>query len=291
LTIPPDAFRVPAGEVSAISLSPAPGEVSAISLGPVPGEYRLRRGETGGWVEFPVLLQGNFYQAQSVFDTPGAVSKIIILTGEPWELEILACAGGRPSLIRIIHGGRTYFTVLQYQDRRVSETWYDQEGTAAAVFFLEYTVSGGGEELRSLRALKDSGEETEEYDYDNRGNISALNSPRGEFSALYTSDHRPRYWERRPLVPPEGETAGAAPEPGTVPETRETYVLQWDNRGLLVRITGTAGTEPVDLRYEYTPDEWGNWIERREIRMLRRFGVLVPAPGPEFRRTIEYRKQ
>ncbi|MDR2028465.1 MAG: hypothetical protein LBP93_02875 [Treponema sp.] len=281
--IPPDAFRLSAGEAGG-------GGFSAISLGPDPGEYRLRRGENGGWAEFPVFLQGNFYQARTLSGGPEAPAGIIILTEEPWELHILAREGGRPSLLRVTHGGRFYFTVLQYRDRRVSETWYDQEGNAAAVFFPEYPAPGGGEGPRRIRALKDGGEETETYDYDSGGNISALNSPLGEFSALYTADNRPRYWERRTLAPREEEAAGdsPAPEPAEALETRETYTLQWDNRGLLVRVTGTAGTEPVDLRYEYSLDERGNWIGRREIRMLHRFGVLVPVPGTELKRTIEY---
>jgi hypothetical protein len=287
--MPPDAFRVPAG-----------GEVSSISLGPDAGEYRRRRGEAGDWLEFPVFLGGNFYQAQIIPETPEGGRKIIIRTAEPWELDILAYDGGRPSLIRVSHGEGIYFTVLQYRERRVSETWYDQGGGAAAVFFLEYTGSGGEEGPRRVRVLQEGGEETEVYDYDSQGNISALSSPRGEFSALYTPDRNPRYWERRTRPPPDEEipeeessdeaAAGDARDrsPDEVSEIRETYALQWDSRGFLVRITGTEGTEPVDLRYEYSLDERGNWIERREIRMVHRFGVLVPAPGAEFKRTIEY---
>jgi hypothetical protein len=279
--IAPDAFRV------------SVGEVSALSLGLDTGEYRFRRGE-GGWIEFPAFLRGSFYQAQALFAGAGAVSRITVLAEEPWELDILAYADGRPSLIRAAHGERVYFTVPEYRERWVSETWYDREGNAAAVFFLEYTVSGGREGLRGLKALKEGGEETETYDYDNRGNISALSSPGGEFSALYTSEDLPRYWERRPLpeeeavpVSPAGEVLPVSPE-----GTGETYALHWDERGLLVRITGTvagaAGAEPVDLRYEYSLDERGNWTRRRETRMLRRFGVLVPGPGTELTRTIEY---
>jgi hypothetical protein len=300
--IAPDAFRVSAGAVSAGEApggeAPA-GGFSALTLRLDTGEYRLRRGE-GGWVEFPALLRGSFYQAQALFADAGAVSRITVLTEEPWELDILAYAGGRPSLIRASHGGNVYFAVPEYRDGRVSETWYDQEGKAAAVFFLEYTVSGNREGLRGLKALKEGGEETEAYDYDNRGNISALSSPGGDFSALYTAGGLPRYWERRPLreeeaapVSPEGELSPAGEVLPISPEgIGETYTLQWDERGLLVRITGTvaeaAGAEPVDLRYEYSLDERGNWIWRRETRMLRRFGVLISAPGTECGRSIEY---
>jgi hypothetical protein len=284
--IPPDAFAVFAEEAPG-------GPVSALTLTLDAGEYRLRRGTAGGWAEFPVFLRGGFYQGQTLFDSPPSVSGITILTGEPWEAEILARADGRPSLVRIVHGEEVYFAVLRYRDGGASETWYDRDGNAAAVFLLEYPVSGTSEGLRRLRILREAGEETEAYDYDNRGNISALSSSRGQFSALYTEEHRPRYWERRTCLSPEG----VPPSPEGVPssaegeasaEIRETYTLQWDTRGFLVRITGAVDAEPVDLRYEYTLDERGNWTTRREIRMLHRFGFLIPAPGTELKRTIEY---
>jgi hypothetical protein len=87
----------------------------------------------------------------------------------------------------------------------------------------------------------------------------------------------PRYWERRPVS--EADEAG-------------NFSLQWDEANFLVRIRGEPENSGsfVDYRYEYELDEKGNWIERRETRMIRAFDLLVPSPGITIKRVLEYRK-
>jgi hypothetical protein len=76
--------------------------------------------------------------------------------------------------------------------------------------------------------------------------------------------------------------------------------MQWDEEGSLVRLSGETGTdtpeasspdgeERFDRGYVYSRDEQGNWTERREIVLVRRFGYLVPAGEFVLRRRIEYR--
>jgi hypothetical protein len=88
------------------------------------------------------------------------------------------------------------------------------------------------------------------------------------------------------------EPPAADPEAAGLEQAR-AYVFQWDEKGFLVRLLGRAGGEAqdsIDSRYEYTLDEKGNWIERREINMIRRLGLLVPVQGAALKRNLEYRE-
>jgi hypothetical protein len=72
--------------------------------------------------------------------------------------------------------------------------------------------------------------------------------------------------------------------------------LQWDERGLLVRLSGggpageegSTAAEFLESRYDYTLDARENWTERRERKMARRFGALAAGPGPVIKRVIQY---
>ncbi|MCL2320427.1 MAG: hypothetical protein FWC45_10105, partial [Treponema sp.] len=115
---------------------------------------------------------------------------------------------------------------------------------------------------------------------------TGIAGPGGLFGVLYYREDLPRYWERLPRTGMAGGTKDR--------EGAGNFSLQWDEEGSLVRIsyrTASPGTfeSPVEYRYDYTLDERGNWIERREIRMIRRLGLLVPLPGITFTRVLEYR--
>jgi YD repeat-containing protein len=250
-------------------------------------EYRLARDAAGRFVAFPLLVNGVFYQAVAEYDGEGPASKIALGNpaeaaadpgvpqdpGEfPWEFEFLEYRDGKPAVARINNGGTWLFAAPEYRETQTSETWYDAEGRAQGFFALEYRLEEGARRLVSTDRRSDGDGSLLAYRYNSAGRISGISAPEGEYTALYNAAALPRYWER-----PEG-----------------VYALQWDERGFLVRLTGElrdeTGTGPrqIDIRYEYTLDERGNWIERRETSFVRLFGRLIPQSTAAIRRIIDY---
>ncbi|MDR2110138.1 MAG: hypothetical protein LBP32_02400 [Spirochaetaceae bacterium] len=270
---PPDAFTLPGGAVS-------------LTLEMEAGEYRVR-GDDGAPAEFPVYFEGRWCPGTLIADPGGGPGELRVAAEVPLEIVFLQHdTGARPLLARVTRGDTVCFTALRCGSGGISETWYDRDGNALAFMDSRFDP---GEPVRRRTFLDFSTglEELSRRDYDGAGNITEISSPGGNFSALYDGRGRPRYWERRIPAAAEGSGGSAVSGEGTG-EIRESYTLQWDQGGFLVRITGTSGEEPVDYRYEYTLDERGNWTERREIRMIRRFGLLTPVPGPAVKRIIEY---
>jgi hypothetical protein len=292
--MPPDAFRLERGDFSSITLTlPA-------------GELVLRRGPGGVLGEFPAFLAGAFFPVLTRFDAAGGITGFSLGAETPWEIAFLQTAG--PILARVSAGtaggeaglsagdsaagftegsaaapaeapgeGEFYFVVIDQPGfLRSVETWFDREGAVLAVFTGIFRFLGDG--FRRISRIQRSGAgETGEYvDYDSGGNISALSLSGNRFSALYSPGNYPRY---REIVFPQGT---------------ETYSIQWDEQNRAVRMTRSrSGGDPgedeaLDFRYEYAADSRGNWIERREIPLLRRFDFLVPAPETVITRRIEY---
>jgi hypothetical protein len=294
--MPPDGFALSSGRAIALSLvlpagylDVAPGngpddsgEAAAGTAEDDAGEeaaveYRLVRDAAGRFTEFPFFVNGVLYQATAEYGGagPGAAGKITLdnpAAPDPWEFEFLEYRQGAPTLVRISHSGTWYFAAPEYLDMRTNETWYDTEGAAQAFFALEYRLENGERQLVFTDRRSDQGEAILTYDYNSAGRVSGISAPEGEYAALYNAAARPRYWER----------------PGGA------YILQWDEKGLLTRITGVSQAETaaepqqIDIRYEYTLDERGNWIERRETSLARRFGRLVPESDAAIRRRINY---
>jgi hypothetical protein len=194
----------------------------------------------------------------------------------------------RPVLLRVKTGETYAFAVLDYAVRRITETWFDEEGNPLLALVPEERGNGRGS-----------------YLYNSQGLISELLTPAGTWSALYTSRGLPRYMERRPAAEgpsaaEEGAGQGGADagqvnagrtdaDPQSPAPPVERYTFQWDEAGRLVRLSGgPGGTPSSDYRYTYVLDDRGNWIERREIRMISREGGLFPAPGLRVRRSFSY---
>jgi YD repeat-containing protein len=239
-------------------------------------EYRLVRDGAGRFVEFPFLVNGVWYQASAEYGDAGPAARKILLDNpgapDPWEFELLEYREGAPALARIGHDGAWYFAALEYLETRTRETWYDAEGLPQGFFSLEYRLEDGERRLAAVNSRSDQEERILAYDYNSAGRVSGMSAPEGEHTALYNAAARPRYWER----------------PGGA------FTLQWDEQGFLVRIVGESrdgeAAEPrqIDIRYEYTLDAGGNWIERRETPFVRRFGRLVPGPETAIQRIINY---
>jgi hypothetical protein len=293
--MPPDGFAPGAGRALALTLvlpagylDTAPGGDSGDAAAETAGEdaggeaaveYRLVRDGAGRFLEFPFFVNGALCQAKVEYDDAGATgTKKITLDNpaapDPWEFEFLEYREGKPALARIGHGGSWYFAAPEYLETRTNETWYDADGLAQGFFSLEYRLEDGARRLVSTDSRSDQDEAIVVYDYNSAGRISGISASGGEYAALYNAAARPRHWER----------------PG------EAYALQWDEKGLLARLTGMvqgetgADTEPrqIDMRYDYTLDERGNWIERRETSFARRFGRLVPQSETAIYRIISY---
>ncbi|AEF86224.1 hypothetical protein TREPR_1663 [Treponema primitia ZAS-2] len=282
-----------AAKAAATGASDTSAEAAGTSA---PSQYRFARNPGGRILAFPFFINGNFYQAEIVYDQAGLINTITLdnpANPDPWEFEFLQYEQGEGALARINHSGTWYFAALEYLDKRANETWYDPEGQALAFFSLEYREKAllaqqnpPEKRLISLDSRDEQGQGIWVYNYDSFDRVSALDTPDGSYSALYAASERfaakarssfPRYWER--------------------PESN--YTLQWDERGLLVRLTEHAkpGSPPPvlpesasagDIRYEYTLDSRGNWTERREISLIRRFGRLVPGSEGVITRAINY---
>ncbi|MFP3089142.1 hypothetical protein LQZ21_02305 [Treponema sp. TIM-1] len=275
VAMPPDAFVVENGRPRSITLT-----LDSAS-------WRVTRNRDELFTDFPFLFQGNFIQVRRVLGASGNIQELIIEdTDRPWNIEFLD--GDDPALLvmRITQGEEVFFGVVQNALTGDMETWYDRNGNPLAVCTYLFNRPGSG--ILTMQNQYTDGEIQIEQHQNSFGNISEINSPLGRFSAGYTKDGRPRYWERRLLRPMPADVEGEEP---VLSEFHQSYAFQWNEGGFLVRLTGTPGpdeTDPVDFRYDYTLDERGNWIERREIRMIPRFGILVPSPGARIIRTIEY---
>jgi hypothetical protein len=295
--MPPDGFSPGSGRAAALTLvlpagylDAAPGDSgdaasgdgatgTAEGDGEAAVEYRLVRDEAGRFVEFPFFANGVLYQAAAEYEGagPGEARKITLdnpAAPDPWEFAFLEYQQGTLVLARVSHSGTWFFVAPEYLETRTNETWHDADGLAQGFFALEYWLQDGARRLVFTDRRSDQDEAVLAYDYNSAGCVSGISAPEGEYTALYDAAARPRYWER----------------PG------EAYTLQWDEQGFLVRLTGVSQGEPgiatepreIDIRYEYVLDERGNWIERRETSLVRRFGRLVPDSDRIIRRVIAY---
>jgi hypothetical protein len=245
--IPPDGFRV------------SPGTADSIDLSVRDRTYRVRWNTDGSPAEFPFWGQGQFVQVEATYGPSGDIQGLVITgSAETGRVDFI-----KDNIARITQGDAVCFAAVRWGPLEIAETWYDSEGTALADFRSRICNAGGEPRLLGVASRYEEKEET--YYYDSFGNISEIRSSEGVFSALYTGEQQPRYWTR-----------GA-----------EHHTLQWDARGLAVRVS--SGETP-ETRYEYTVDLHGNWTERREIRMISQQGMLVPNPGATVKRTIAYKK-
>jgi hypothetical protein len=263
ISMPPDAFRL------------ANGDASSIVISINEEEYRVGWDRKGNLTDFPVILNGSLVQVKAVYDARGLISRLSIdgIEGldDAGSVEFMGDKENPLAVARIYQDGTFYFAAIHFNPvSNITETWYDEEGN-----FLAHFTSNSLYADETLNILTFTGQSEEEdtaewFYYNSFGHISEIQTPRGVFSALYSREHLPRYW-RQELF--EGETSN-------------NHALQWDMQGFLLGIFG----EDIDRRYEYTLDDRGNWIERREILMIPQAGgISASSPGLTVRRTITYR--
>jgi len=269
LELPPDSFMVRNGKLSEAAVF---GD--GVSL-------VLRYDPEGRVEEFPFMLNGNIVRVSLMY-RGGLEIHAMDLSFESEEdvyrFEFLEYLDSYPSLVRASYGELWCFVSLSKRGNVIMETWYDEEGIALGAYAFSLIKIGENTRISAVRDYSNR-DGFVEYFYDSRNLLTESSGFNGVFKVLYFLEDLPRYWERRPA-----NSNGAG-----------NFALQWDENGFLLRITADtypADTYPadsrVDYRYEYTVDERGNWIERREIRMISRFGLLVPSPGTTFTRVLEY---
>jgi hypothetical protein len=284
--IPPDAFslRGRGGEaLLAVEVSIAGSQAQAA--------YRFSRNREGRVGEFPFLLDGELFQAEFSYNGDSLVAAIVLKgPGEtdPLNLEILEREDSRPSFIRVLRGGRYSFVLIQKKLGGILEAWYDAEGRLFEACDFTTTPQAGGQERIVSYKSRGKGEE-ERYSYDSRGLVTGVSGPRGDFPVLYYLEDLPQYRGYYPALSDPSDPSGREDEDVPSPLS---YSLRWDEKSF--RLLGLSGKAPgedfnsVDCSYVYTLDENGNWIERREIRMIRSLGLLVPSPGTTIKRVLEY---
>jgi hypothetical protein len=282
LEIPPDAFKVQTGEIFACEI-----KWDDFSLG-------FRIDETGRVTKFPFMLNGEMAQAALVYRGLSEIREMAVTfpSGEDaWRLEFLEYRNSFPYLVRAYcadaagaeggagfdnDAGVWYFIYFSWGLSEILETWYDENGKALGVYGFSLAEVGRKARIRTFWDYSVSDGGTELF-YDSRGLLAGASGPAGFFNVLYFREDFLRYWERRP----EDNFAVAG-----------NFTLQWDEMGLLRRLSGEDENNGllIDYRYEYTLDEKGNWIERRETRMIRDLGLLAPSSGTTFRRVKKKKK-
>jgi len=256
IAIPPDAFTV-------LNRKPI-----SITLLVNEGKYNLVWDRKGFLAEFPILLNGSFAQVKVFYNNSGVVRGFLITEKERvWQVDFI----GKEiltSIARITQDETIYFVALSYNPTNIIETWFSVEGNMLANFTIRSVYTNGNNiDMLSLISYVNEEETTVWYYYNSFGYISEIEAQNSVFSVLYTQEKRPRYWKQ------------------STEDGQKNYVLQWDNRGFLNRIYNDDLSE---LYYEYTLDNRGNWIERREVRMVPQGGILVPYEGLTIKRLITY---
>ncbi|MCL2130028.1 MAG: hypothetical protein FWH35_06730, partial [Treponema sp.] len=205
-----------------------------------------------------------------------------------------------PSLVRVEYGDFFYFISLSKGGDVIMETWFDEDGNALGAYAFSLVKNGERSRIASARDFSNA-DGTMDFFYDSRNLITGISNSSGIFQVQFFLEGLPRYWERRPIMAGEAElyTGDSGVREAELYPGNDggagNFSLQWDERGLLVRIAGGQGRTgdaeegfDIDYRYEYVLDGRGNWIERRETRMVRQMNLLVPAPGTVMKRVLEY---
>jgi hypothetical protein len=281
--LPPDAFKVLDGELSRASIV---GEGYSLNLA---------FGPDGRVEEFPFMLTGVMTQVSLEYNDAMEVRELTLafpsreeqrltasvgLPGEePWKIEFLEHRDSLPVLGRGFRLNTWYFIFITWGPNEISESWYDVAGNFLGAYSFPFANIGQDRRIRAVQDFSASGRDME-FHFDSRGLVTETAGVNGFFNVHYFREDLPRYWERRPVT---GDSPGTG-----------NFSFQWDLNGILLRITGDQSANrdslpAIDLRYEYSFDEWGNWVERREIRMVRALGHLVPTQGTVFIRNLEYK--
>lgn len=269
--IPPDAFLVAGGRLAPVSISLSDGEET----------FNFVRDAGGRLREFPFFLPQGAQAAQgedgaghlaveAVFAANGAMQGMTLAGEELWRVDFPSnflpysqmSPGGAFPMIRVYREDELFFVFIFESPGFLTETWYDSEGNLIAfmradVIHEDLAPRPAGWRIRSAQIRDAQGFRQTEFFFDSGGNVTAARSDQGLSSALYR-DARPVFWQ----------------SPGMRRE------LQWDGRGLLVRVRnsgeGAADAAFVpEYRFAHETDAAGNWVRRHLIEVNEVFGLNV----------------
>jgi hypothetical protein len=291
---PPDAFSVNTGRP--LSIAVRSGE-DALSF---------RRDDEGRLREFPLFWGGTFFQARADYDAAGRIQRLAVSSaGDSLVFDFPEdfLIPGTAAPVRVNRAGTWYFALVLETGASLSETWYDQEGKFVAWYQARIRRDGPSWRIQSLEFRDPGAQSGESFDFDNGGNITGVNSPRGEFRAR-CRDGRPVYWDRLPAAEPVPATAPAPPgvpaaadgtplppenpPPAGTPEESGNFILQWDERGLLTAKRPREEAAGGEFRYEYETDNRGNWTRRQDTEMVSLEDIVFPLSRGHFERQIIY---
>lgn len=173
---------------------------------------------------------------------------------------------------------------LELADGNAVETRSLEDGVVVGVF--DYAFLQGKFLMLESRSDDVENRTVIRFDYDSFGRVVAIAEPPFEAEALYDGSGRVVYWR---FAEDNGTAGGKTRADDKATGGFEERRFQWDERGLLVRELVANSTGQTEIRYEYTLDGRGNWIERRSTRWMERFGSLVGEGGPRSTRRIHYR--
>lgn len=276
MEIPPDAFKTVSQDWVCISLS----------LGEK--QYTLRQNNDGLVLEFPWFYNGLLSPVKIEYGSDAGTGTPLIWKIDLPEfanMEVLEFSNLLPSLLRINQNEVYSFVQMNWGAGSVSESWFDQEGSFLELYEYKILSANGRERIRSFSNFPNQ-EELLRY-FDSRFLVTGISGPGGNYFLYYQDEDIPAYREQY-----------------TRDDDKNMYSLQWDERGLLVRLlqSKAESADPesedsdsevspgfLDSRYEYILDERGNWIQRQEIIMTNAGDYLVPSMGPQISRVLEYR--
>jgi hypothetical protein len=300
---PPDAFFVNSGRPLSIVLRSGEDTLT------------FRRDGQGRLRDFPLFFNGAFFQVQAAYDAAGRIQRLALSSaGESLIFDFPEdfLTPGNTAPVRVNRAGTWCFALVLETGPALSETWYDQEGQFLAWYQARIRRDGPSWRIRSLEFRGQGAQSRESFDFDSGGNITGVNSPRGEFSARCRGG-RPVYWDRAPAVEPVSMAAPAAPAPAGVPaantaeapvppespppagisaagmpEQSGSFILQWDERGFLTGKRPQGEETGGEFRYEYETDSRGNWIRRQDIEMVGLEDLVFPLSRGQYERQIIY---
>ena len=253
---PPDAFRLAAPDWISITVNTGQGQ------------YTLNRDRLH--FQYPCVFEDALIQVRLDYltdDEGNTLLKYAELENIA-EIEVIEYLNNDPYLLRLYREDY-FFIYLQYGTGIIIESWFDREGIFLEQY--EYHKLYGEEGISSITKYSDNEEITRSFD--SRFLVTRILGDGLQLTATYYRDYLPRYWSREFLI---GNGI-------------QRLIFQWDENELLVGSNNYSFFgEFTDSRYEYTFDERGNWIERRELRMAESIGIMVPVPGATITRIIDY---
>jgi hypothetical protein len=260
-------------------------------------------------MQFPFVINGEIVQVSCTRNKGGVISNINInikatKTAETSESEnesessntidiefLKYDENNNPALARVNNGGAWSF--VSFNNAAFLEGVTDENGVLQGAFILKKAEINGKPYLTNIEynSAAEGTSKSQTFFYDSFGKISGIEISSGTETNIDGENEPQSYnaiFNGKGLV--QWERNG------------DVYNFQWDEKKHLVamdcKITNTAGSEngengeitEAEFLYEYTFDNRGNWIERRELGMEQIAGISNAGTITVIKRKIQYKK-